>query len=102
MNTISKLGILGTHAGNAESIIIATINSIRHYPITNVNDIGGLFDRENNAHIILDQKVKSGNYKASLHRDGHIYRVNLQNLMGVKWFTEILNLYALGTMEDPQ
>ena len=54
VNTEKKLGVLGTHAGIAESIAAAAINSARSSPITGVDDIGGLFDREDNALLVLD------------------------------------------------
>ncbi len=76
-----SLGVLSTHAGNAESIAIAALNSSRTSPIRSADDIGGIFDRENYATLILDQKGKSGLYESRLGRDGINYAVNLQNLM---------------------
>ncbi len=75
-----KLGVLATHGSLVEALAIAAMNTVKSIPIQDVNEIGGIFDREAFAMLILDQKEKSGSYQASLQRNGQDYPLDLSRL----------------------
>ncbi|MBS3098700.1 hypothetical protein J4462_00650 [Candidatus Pacearchaeota archaeon] len=74
------LGVVATHSSIVEALTLAAVNSARKNPAANFDEIGGLFEREGFATILLDQKEKAGTYKARLERDGESYEVNVSNL----------------------
>ena len=75
------LGVLATHAGVAESLIAAAVNSGRSSPVDNVDDIGGNVAREGFALIYLDG-TPAGGCLASMVRDGRRYAVDLDRIGG--------------------
>jgi len=74
------LGVLSTHGSIADAMAIAALNSARSTPITSFDELGGLFDREGFATLILDSPPGPGPYQATLQRDGQGYDVDLGNL----------------------
>lgn len=73
------LGVLSTHGSIVDAMAIAALNSARSTPITSFDELGGMFDREGFATLILDQ-LRSGSYQATLQRDGQNYDIDLGNL----------------------
>lgn len=76
------LAHLSTHGGIVDSFMMSLANPARATPATPA-DIGGMFNQEQYATLTLDQKGKSGTYKATLQRDGTSYPVNIRKLLNV-------------------
>ena len=74
-----KLGVLATHSGVIEPLLVAAINSGRSTPVNRVEDIGGLVAKEQFALVYLDG-TPAGDYTAKLVRDGQEYPINLDRL----------------------
>ena len=75
------LGVLATHGSIVDAINMVAINSARSTPFMDFDEIGGQFDREHFAALVLDHNQKSGAYEAKLVRDGQDYKVDLANLI---------------------
>lgn len=74
------LAHLSTHGGNVDALVLSLANSARTVPAT-LTDIGGMFEMEHYAQLVLDQKGKSGSYKASLQRNGSTYPVDFKRFL---------------------
>ena len=68
------LGVLATHASVVEGIAIAAVNSARDTPVRDFDEIGGLFDTEDYATLVVDythEGFPNGRrYIGSLQRSG--------------------------------
>lgn len=80
LSSEKDLGILVTHCAIAEPIAISIVNSARKNPVKSFEEIGGLFDKEDFATLIIDYNQKSGLVEARFVRKDREYKVNLQNL----------------------
>ncbi|MFH1290019.1 MAG: hypothetical protein ABIH92_01280 [Nanoarchaeota archaeon] len=84
-----KLGVLATHGGIVEGLAVAAINSARDQaPVERLDEIGGEFQPEDSARLVIDYKPRSGSATAELIRGDQSYAVNINLLGGVRTCTQ--------------
>lgn len=79
VRSIKDLALLTTHCGISEPLMLSLMNSARQTP-AKLEDIGGIFQMEQYAQLILDQSA-GDRYTATLKRNESSYPVDLQRFL---------------------
>ncbi|MBS3144242.1 hypothetical protein J4208_01520 [Candidatus Woesearchaeota archaeon] len=69
------LGVISGHSPLVDIVVLSAVDSARSTPCTEY--VGGQFDRENIAHLVIDINQKSGTTDARLLRNDLVLPVNL-------------------------
>ena len=75
MKDNKKLGVINSHALLVEPIVLGIINSGQNKKITNLDEIGGVFQMEDYGILTIDNKGK-----AYFERGGEKYNVDLNKI----------------------
>jgi len=82
INAVGKrLGILASHGGLAEALMANAVNSCRKTPVTNPDDMGGMFQMEDYAVVELDYHERTGLDNARVRRGDQVYDMDVSKIL---------------------
>ena len=74
------LGIISTHGVISDAIAMAAVDSARSTPVDRFEEIGGQFNKEDIAYLVIDSNAKSGRTSSKLVRGKICLPVNLDKI----------------------